>query len=328
MNEGRRSIERRARRSLWWYPAPWRQRFGDEFVALMEDDLTERPQSPARTANVVRAGLFARLADLGVVGRTVDPTRQTQVGFATTLLIGLWFLAAGSGIWAVSMLGWNGGRPVHQPTWIVTCTTALMTATLGILGIVLGLTILALLARAAAQIARGTGRRLLAPAFGIVVGIGGLLWAQHVFVGYVIARGGIQWSAPGTAIKQLAGATSVFVAQVEYGVVRPSATDELLALAIPVAVVLVGISALTIIRRLDWPPSVSRWGSMVMVGLLMMMLTFVASYLLWMLVGGFGMSYGITGRFRFLEFGVSGLLAVGCGSCVLRSRKQPSSVIE
>jgi hypothetical protein len=330
MNKGYRSIGRRAKRSLRWYPTTWRRRFGDEFVALMEDDLAEQPRSPARTFNVMRAGLSARLADLGVVGRTVDPTRQTQVGFATTFLIGLWFIAAASGIWAISMLGWNGGDPGHRTIWAVTCTTAFMTASLGALCFVLGLAVLALLASAAVQIARGAGRQLLVPTFGIMTGIGWLLTAQHVILRYVIARGGIQWSDPGEAIKQIAGATSVFVSQVENAVIRPSAlgSDELVAVTVPVAILLLGISALTIVRRVQWPPSLLRWTGAVMVGSLALMLTFVVSFLLWMLVGGYGIGFGISANFQFIELGVAGLLAVCCGTCVVRSRPQPTSVIE
>jgi hypothetical protein len=163
-----------------------------------------------------------------------------------------------------------------------------------------------------------------------MTGIGWLLTAQHVILRYVIARGGIQWSDPGEAIKQIAGATSVFVSQVENAVIRPSAlgSDELVAVTVPVAILLLGISALTIVRRVQWPPSLLRWTGAVMVGSLALMLTFVVSFLLWMLVGGYGIGFGISANFQFIELGVAGLLAVCCGTCVVRSRPQPTSVIE
>ncbi len=324
MNENYRSIERRARRSLRWYPVTWRRRFGDEFVALMEDDLAEHPRSRARTVNLIKAGLSARFVDLGVVGQTIDPTRQTQVGFATTLLISLWFLSATAGIWAGSMLGWNGGIPYHPTTWAITITTALMTVSLWALSIVLCLAVLALLVSAVVPIVRGTDRRLLAPVFGVVAGSGWLLIAQHILLRYTIASGGIQWSYAGTAIKQLAGATSDLVSQIGSAVVHPSAhnASAIIAITMPFAIAIVSLSTMSIVRRLQWPQSLRQISHFIMVGQLALIIAFVVSTLLWTLVGGLPMSIGIGGPSRLIELGAAGLLSISCGSCVLRSKQR------
>jgi pimeloyl-ACP methyl ester carboxylesterase len=58
----------RAGRLLRWYPAAWRARYGEEFAELLTADIRERPRSAARTRDVVRGGIVARLADAGLAG--------------------------------------------------------------------------------------------------------------------------------------------------------------------------------------------------------------------------------------------------------------------
>ncbi len=57
-----------AARLLRWYPAAWRDRYGDEFAELLIADIEERPRSTARTLDVARGGIVARLADVGLAG--------------------------------------------------------------------------------------------------------------------------------------------------------------------------------------------------------------------------------------------------------------------
>jgi hypothetical protein len=59
---------KRAARLLRWYPRAWRGRYGEEFAELLTADLAERPRSAARTADVIRGGLVARLAGAGLCG--------------------------------------------------------------------------------------------------------------------------------------------------------------------------------------------------------------------------------------------------------------------
>ena len=60
----------RAARLVRWYPRAWRARYGEEFTELLIAELAERPRSPSRTADVIRGGLVARLADAGLCGGT------------------------------------------------------------------------------------------------------------------------------------------------------------------------------------------------------------------------------------------------------------------
>lgn len=69
---------RSAERLLRCYPAAWRARYGEEFTQLLIDDISERPRSWARTADVVRSGLLARFTGAGLTGHSLEP--QQQVG--------------------------------------------------------------------------------------------------------------------------------------------------------------------------------------------------------------------------------------------------------
>lgn len=53
---------KRARSYLRWYPLAWRERYGEEFVAHLESELTDRPDSLVRTLDIVAHGLLARMS--------------------------------------------------------------------------------------------------------------------------------------------------------------------------------------------------------------------------------------------------------------------------
>jgi hypothetical protein len=64
------AFSRRARSYLRWYPAAWRERYGEEFLAQMESELTERPSSPKRSFNIAVHGITTRLSVPYVARRT------------------------------------------------------------------------------------------------------------------------------------------------------------------------------------------------------------------------------------------------------------------
>ena len=69
------SAANRAARLLRWYPRPWLDRYGAEFTELLIADIADRPRSRARTLDVSRGGIVARLADAGLTGGPVVPAR-------------------------------------------------------------------------------------------------------------------------------------------------------------------------------------------------------------------------------------------------------------
>ena len=73
------------RSMLRWYPAPWRARYGDEFIAMVEDDLDGRPPGiPYRWA-VARSGVVERLREAGLHGDSVPPEGQMRGGALAVL---------------------------------------------------------------------------------------------------------------------------------------------------------------------------------------------------------------------------------------------------
>jgi hypothetical protein len=86
----------RAERLLRWYPAVWRARYGEEFTWLLEDDLRERPSCLRRDADVVRAGLSARLGAMGVGAAPVVDERAAVLTRIALLSV---FVAAALSIW-------------------------------------------------------------------------------------------------------------------------------------------------------------------------------------------------------------------------------------
>jgi hypothetical protein len=58
-------IDRRVARLLRWYPADWRERYGDEFAALLRDTIEDGRGGLRLSLDVARAGLVARAEDGG-----------------------------------------------------------------------------------------------------------------------------------------------------------------------------------------------------------------------------------------------------------------------
>jgi hypothetical protein len=119
---------RRAARLLRCYPSAWRDRYGEEFTELLISDIQERPQSAARTLDVVRGAALARLAVAGLCGvpiretpggpAEVGPARRHVTASLVTIGCGLAvFLWFGAAMWSQLTIGWewttaSGAAPV------------------------------------------------------------------------------------------------------------------------------------------------------------------------------------------------------------------------
>jgi hypothetical protein len=58
-------VDRRIARLLRWYPARWRERYGDEFGTLLRDSIEDGRGGPRLSLDVARAGLATRADDGG-----------------------------------------------------------------------------------------------------------------------------------------------------------------------------------------------------------------------------------------------------------------------
>lgn len=111
---------------LQLYPASWRSRYGDEFVALLE----ERPLGPFDVADVVLGALDAQLHLLGRK-TTPDPAK----GLAMTLRIGGYAAILGSLLWVLGFVAASSDKSEGVSPWaffIVAGNAALLIALVGL----------------------------------------------------------------------------------------------------------------------------------------------------------------------------------------------------
>ena len=113
-----RPAERHAERLLRWYPRAWRERYGEEFAALLMEEWSERPRCTRRTANVMASGLVARLSDAGLTGGLLDGPAQARASLAALICSLAAFLALGVSMWAQLTIGWQWSAPDSSGTAI------------------------------------------------------------------------------------------------------------------------------------------------------------------------------------------------------------------
>jgi hypothetical protein len=83
-------------RVLRWYPSAWRERYGDELGALIEDQLAGRPPSMRLRMQLAYAGLRERAHEAWSVAPSGAPTERARSGIL--LVLGSWaaFVVAGT----------------------------------------------------------------------------------------------------------------------------------------------------------------------------------------------------------------------------------------
>jgi hypothetical protein len=131
--------DRRAAALLRWYPRAWRARYGDELAELLAADLAERPHCWRRTADIVRCGLSARLADAGLTGCALDPAARVRASLATVSCALAAFLTLGLTMLAQLAIGWQWTSPRGNATTtgtVIMCGAAGAVAMLGIIATV------------------------------------------------------------------------------------------------------------------------------------------------------------------------------------------------
>ena len=132
-------VTRRAERLLRWYPKSWRARYGDEFAALLISDLSERPRSWPRTADVVRSAMVARLTGAGLTRHRLEPTEQVRASLACLGCTVAVFVAFGAALWAQLTVGWQWAAPAAVGTaaaMVVMSSVMFVFAALGLLAAV------------------------------------------------------------------------------------------------------------------------------------------------------------------------------------------------
>jgi hypothetical protein len=172
---------------LRWYPARWRARYGDEFSAMVEDDLGGRRPTIHYRWSIARSGLNERLRDGGLLGRSVPPAERVRGGALAVLCAFALFVIPGVAFAKISE-HWDQsihrGPARHVPAVFFNLLGSLAVAC----GVAVGFAALALLP-SFVQFVRTGGwpairrrvRRATTVTFATIVAGGGLVvWAQHL----------------------------------------------------------------------------------------------------------------------------------------------------
>jgi hypothetical protein len=248
----------RAARLLRWYPKAWRSRYGEEFTELLISDIGERPRSRSRTADVIRGGMVARLADAGLCGCAPEAAAQVRASLASLACCAAVFLGFGGAMWSQLTIGWQWSEP--DPVGAI--------ATLVMSGAMLVFAVLALLAAlpvawsVVSRLAPGRSRGLLGPSalflVGLaVVGVGG----RHFGNGWP-GTGGHPWARQGLVPGGVAAFSWASTLSVSSFWAHPAALAafpgaELAWMAVsPLAGACVVVGAATAVRRTELSPGV------------------------------------------------------------------------
>jgi hypothetical protein len=82
---------------LRWYPSSWRDRYGEELLALVEDEWGDGAPSSRYRRAIARAGLRERVHATGLVGQGTDAATRLRSGSLLVLSTWTLFVVAGIG---------------------------------------------------------------------------------------------------------------------------------------------------------------------------------------------------------------------------------------
>jgi len=264
----------RAARLLRWYPRAWRARYGEEFTELLIADLAERPGSAARTADVIRGGLVARLADAGLcgcalqaAGRAPELARaQARASLASLACCAAVFLGVGGAIWSQLVIGWQWSAPhtvgTAVATFVMTGTVLVLAALALIAALPVAWTVATRLTRGQA---RGRGRGLAVPSALFLAGLAIMIVGGRHFGNGWPGTGGHPWARTslvpgGVAAFSWASTLSVssFWAHPAALAAFPAAELTWMALS-PLALACLVAGAATALRRTELSPALLRF---------------------------------------------------------------------
>jgi hypothetical protein len=286
----------RAARLLRWYPAAWRERYGEEFTELLIADIAERPHSAARTLDIARSGIVARLADAGLAGsaqpvRAMASTapgawnRQVRASLASLGCAAAISLAVGAALWSQLMIGWQWSVSATAPAALATViTSAAMLAFLA-LGVLAALPVLCTVA---VRLARQPRKSLTVPAAVLVAATTVLFVGGRHFGNGWPGTGGHRGLVPGgLAAFEWATSLSVSAYWAHPGALAAFPPAELAWMAVsPVALVCAVTAAVRLVRRTELPPRLLAFEARLGVAACAAMAVFLAGCSCWVATGG------------------------------------------
>jgi hypothetical protein len=283
--------ERRAARLLRWYPRAWRSRYGEEFAELLIADISERPRSSTRTADVVRGGIVARLAGAGLCGYTLEPSAQaraslTSLGWCVAVFVGF-----GTAMWSQLTIGWQWSEP---DTVTTTVGIVVMSAAMLAFGVLALAAAAPVLWCAGSRIARGRQWGLLGPtALLVVSAVIMFVGARHFGNGWP-GTGGHRWARQGLVpggVAAFAWASTLSVSSywAHPGALIGFPVAELVWMALsPLAMAGLVAGAIALIRRTELSPRVLVFEAWLGTAACAAMVVFLGGCGAWILDGGPG----------------------------------------
>ena len=164
-----------------WYPKGWRERYGDEFVARLEETYAGERVPLRATLSIVRAGTYERACELGVVGNSVDDDRALTGSALAVLMSWTVFVVAGL-VFAKYVEHWQWVTPANEHTLPTVAYDAVATA--AIVGAVIALSAALVTLPALIRLVRHQGWRTVATPFrrSIVAGLCALVFTTALVV--------------------------------------------------------------------------------------------------------------------------------------------------
>jgi hypothetical protein len=273
------------------YPKTWRIRYGDEFAELLAAELAEHPKSWRRTADVVRAGMVARLTTAGLSTHPLDPTDQVRTSLASLGCALALFMAFGIGMWSQLTIGWQWSQPNRMGT-----TAAIV----GMSGVLLFFALLAVLAAApvvwcvVGRIVHRQTHGLVRPSMLVLLGMEVLVVGGRHFANGWPGTGGHPWAHQGLVPGGMAAFSWASTLSVSSYWAHPGALlsfpgSEIAWMAVsPVAVLCLIVGVVKLIRRVDLPIRVLRFEAMLARVSTLGMIVFLAASCSWLVDGGSG----------------------------------------
>jgi hypothetical protein len=259
---GSRTPRERAARLLRWYPRAWRERYGEEFAELLIADIEERPRSAARTRDVARAALTARLGTAGLTESPVPAVTQADslrasLG-ALCAALGL-CLALSAAMWSQLAIAWRWAPTAFNPQAALGGALATL-ASAAVLAF-LALAVLAVVPVGLA-VARHFNRRLAVPALVLAAAVTVLALGGHHFIyqwpgtGGVAVQGGLFPAIPSGFLAFTWSLTYWFSSTWGHwsSLAGLSTQDLAWMAASPVALATAVAAAVTLVRRAELPP--------------------------------------------------------------------------